>query len=537
MSLLGTRAAPDLCLRSEVLVIGGGPAAAWAASAAASAGARVVLVDKGYCGSSGVAATAGVGHWLVPPDPALRGDAMRARAKLGGMLSDQTWQERVLDETWRKLDALGAAGYPTARDPHGLEVLRIGQAPQYMRFMRKRIRQQGVQILDHSPALELLRSADGQVRGARGVRRQLNTTWEVHAAAVVLATGGCTWKSRSLGGDVNTGDGQLMAAEVGAQLSGMEFSSFYGIVPRHTSMDKNGYYGFATFTREDGSVIEGELFGSRAPLLRAACEGQTYAQLDKAPEALRPVMRRAMPNFFMVLDKLRVDPFAQRFAIDFVLEGTVRGTGGLHLSNAECWTGVPGLYAAGDTASREVVVGGATGAGAPNAAWAVSSGTWAGTAAAEHARRNPLDAAPLTAAGRVGLEPSGHARGPSARELTSHVQAEILPIEKNAFRDQRGMSHSLEALDYAWRQAAAGSCAADALDAIKLREGVGMLAMARWAYASALARTESRAMHTRVDYPSLDPTLCHRILSGGLERVWTARDPQPPSLFDEAVSS
>ncbi|MEY4576105.1 MAG: hypothetical protein RL701_808, partial [Pseudomonadota bacterium] len=331
--------------------------------------------------------------------------------------------------------------------------------------------------------------------------------------------------------------GQLMAAEVGAHLSGMEFSSFYGIVPRHTSMDKNGYYGFATFTREDGSVIEGDLFGSRAPLLRAACQGQTYAQLDKAPEALRPVMRAAMPNFFMVLDKLRVDPFSQRFAIDFVLEGTVRGTGGLHLANAECWTGVPGLYAAGDTASREVVVGGATGAGAPNAAWAVSSGTWAGSAAAAHGRRQPRDAAPLTAAGRVGLRPSAGARGPSGPELLAQVQSEILPIEKNAFRDERGMRRSLAALDSAWVAAAAGSGASDLLELLKLRESAGMLAMARWAYASALARTESRAMHTRVDYPAVDPAQCQRILSGGLDSVWTARDPELPSTVQEAVAS
>ena len=235
-------------------------------------------------------------------------------------------------------------------------------------------------------------------------------------------------------------------------------------------------------------AIDGDLFGSRAALLRAACEGQTFAQLDKAAPALRPIMRAAMPNFFMVLDKLRVDPFTERFPIDFVLEGTVRGTGGLHLANTECWTGVPGLYAAGDVTSREVVVGGATGAGAPNAAWAVASGTWAGAAAARHARRYPLGEAERTPAGRVGLQPSAAGQGPSARELLQCVQSEILPIEKNAFRQQHGMSRSLATLDVAFREAAAGSHTTDLLDVLKLRESVAMLAMARWAYASALAR-------------------------------------------------
>jgi len=531
-----TRSDPDLQLSCDVLVIGGGPAATWAATAATLAGARVVLVDKGYCGTSGVAATAGVGHWLVPPDAAQREEAMLSRARLGGLLTDRGWQARVLEETWTQLKALEGLGYPAASDPRGAAVLRIGQAPQYMRFMRQRVKRLGVTILDHSPALELLRARDGAVRGARGVRRQLAVNWQVHAGAVVLATGGCTWKSKSLGGDVNTGDGQLMAAEVGAHLSGMEFSSFYGIVPRHTSMDKNGYYGFASFTREDGSPIEGELFGSRAPLLRAACEGTVYARLDKAPEALRPVMRAAMPNFFMVLDKLRVNPFEQRYPIDFVLEGTVRGTGGLHLSDADCSTGVPGLYAAGDTASREVLVGAATGAGAPNAAWAVSSGTWAGRAAAEHARLHGSAPQPLTAAGRSGLTPNA-GRGPSAQELERAVQAELLPIEKNGFRSESGLSRSLGVLDGLWTDAAA-SGSDDLRERARLRESVAMLAMARWAYASALVRTETRVMHTRVDHPELDPAQTQRILCGGLDQVWTERDPElPVVLGQERIAS
>ena len=40
----------------DVLVLGGGPAGAWAAWSAASQGARVVLADKGYLGTSGATA-------------------------------------------------------------------------------------------------------------------------------------------------------------------------------------------------------------------------------------------------------------------------------------------------------------------------------------------------------------------------------------------------------------------------------------------------------------------------------------------------
>ena len=50
-------------LHADVLVLGGGLAATWAASAAAQAGAQVVLADKGFCGVSSVMATAGLGQY------------------------------------------------------------------------------------------------------------------------------------------------------------------------------------------------------------------------------------------------------------------------------------------------------------------------------------------------------------------------------------------------------------------------------------------------------------------------------------------
>ena len=69
MTAAASRGSTDVLeLDTDVLVIGGGPAAVWAALTARAEGARVLLVDKGFCGSSGVAAAATAGHWWVPPD-------------------------------------------------------------------------------------------------------------------------------------------------------------------------------------------------------------------------------------------------------------------------------------------------------------------------------------------------------------------------------------------------------------------------------------------------------------------------------------
>src|SRR5437667_5171851 len=80
---------------ADVLVIGGGPAGTWAAISAAERGARVVLADKGFCGTSGATAAAGTGVWYVDPDPAQREAAMSNREPMGGCLQDRGWMARV----------------------------------------------------------------------------------------------------------------------------------------------------------------------------------------------------------------------------------------------------------------------------------------------------------------------------------------------------------------------------------------------------------------------------------------------------------
>jgi succinate dehydrogenase/fumarate reductase flavoprotein subunit len=519
-------------LHADVLVVGGGPAALWAAMSARAAGARTVLVDKGFAGASGVAAAATAGHWWVPPDPGARDRAMAERDDAGGGLSERSWMARVLDETWRRWPEIADdLAYPGPIRFPGAVARPTIEGPVYLRALRRRVSRGGVRILDHAPALELLVDADGAVAGAAGVQRQKDRAWRIAAGAVILATGGCTWRSGSLGSNVDTGDGYLMGAEVGAHLSGMEFSNYYGIVPAGTTMDKNGLYPWSTFTDADGETIavgwSGPL-GAIGPdpwdgsLIRAGVRGPVYAVLDRATADQRAAMRAGMPNYFMAFDRLGIDPFRERFEIEFIQEGTVRGTGGLALADDTCWTGVPGLWAAGDAATREQLVGGASGAGAANAAWTISSGTWSGTAAAAHARARPAPAAGLRAAGRVGLRPTSRGRA-DWRELSAATEAQLNPIERNGVRSEAVLAGVARELDALWNVAGEALGATDARSALRARETAAMIAVGRWATASARARTESRAIHVRDDFPATDPTQRDRVLSGGLDRVWVRR--------------
>lgn len=186
-----------------------------------------------------------------------------------------------------------------------------------MRLMRKRAKQAGVTILDHSPALELLVDESGAVAGAAGIQRQKKDRWTVRAKAVVIATGGCAFLSKTLGSNVLTADGYLLAAEVGAELTSMEFSSPYAISPAFGSVTKTLFYGWASFSYEDGSLVPGAASkGGRSAIARALRQGPVYAQLDKADTDVQRSMRVSQPNFFLPFDRTGIDPFTERFPGD-----------------------------------------------------------------------------------------------------------------------------------------------------------------------------------------------------------------------------
>lgn len=330
--------AGQLQIDTDVLVIGGGPAGAWAAVAAAAHGANVTLVDKGFCGTSGATAPSGTGLWHVPRDKEAREHAKASRYAMGGELAEHAWMDRVLEQTWINTERLTEWGYLFPIDDQGQLQRTSLQGPEYMRLMRKKVKEAGARILDHSPALELLTDESGRVAGATGITRTTGETWVVRAGAVVIATGGCAFLSRALGCNVLTGDGYLLGAEVGAELSGMEFSNAYGLGPSFSSVTKSLFYNWATFYDREGVPIEGAGSSRGRSVIAKTLQTQpVYACLDKADAAIRGWMRHAQPNFFVSFDRQGIDPFTQHFPVALRLEGTVRGTRVEHLHAFVQW--------------------------------------------------------------------------------------------------------------------------------------------------------------------------------------------------------
>jgi succinate dehydrogenase/fumarate reductase flavoprotein subunit len=204
----------------------------------------------------------------------------------------------------------------------------------------------------------------------------------------------------------------------------------------------------------------------------------------------------------------------------------VRGTGGLRVVSDDCSTSVPGLFAAGDAATRERVAGASTGGGAQNSAWALSSGQWAGRGAAYRARiQGARTDRTVEAIGGPGVRPQQIAApAASAGDVIATMQGEMLPFDKMIFRSGQRLGASLSVLENAWANVSASSRPAD-IESGKSREAAALVATARWCYAAAFARNESRGMHLRDDEPGRRDEYARRLLVGGLDKVWTRFEP------------
>lgn len=524
-------------IEADVLVVGGGPAAAWAALSAAEAGAKVVLADKGYHGTSGATAPSNTGTWCVPPGEG-RSTSVEQRFKRTAGLADRRWMLRCADRAYENLQKLVEWGYPFPTEDDGALYIANLRGPDYMRFMRQRVQRAGVTILDHHPILELL-GDDNRVAGAAGLSRRTGASFQILAGAVVLATGGCAFFERILGGTGLTGDGYLFAAEAGAALSGMEFTGKYTLAPYGSSLNKGLPFRWASFYRENGEALvdaHGEpvtngIGGGERRIAEAMLTGPVYARMDLAEPAMQDWLRRGQPNCFQPYDRMGIDPFRDLFRIELKYEGTVRGTGGIRIVSSECGTGVAGLFAAGDAASRENVTGGISGGGAINASWAIASGWWSGNGAAQHARRyRDHDVRRLRPLGTTGLRGNGNREDIDLASAAAAVHGEIAPLEKSYWRTGAGLEASRDRLENLWADLNEAS-ETRGIERLRAREVAAVTASARWTVAAALTRTESRGVHRRRDFTQEDTAQATRIIVSGLDAVTATRE---EAAFDAA---
>jgi len=532
----------DVELSADVLIIGGGPAGAWAALAASDEGADVAIVEKGYIGTSGpFAVGSGTGaYYARPDDPEQRDTIVDARQPIAYGLSDPAWGYRVYDQSYINMDKMAKWGYEWPRTIDGKFEQRGGLiGPTIMAFLRRVMVEHGVTILDHSPALELLTAEDGVAAGATGVNKQTGETWRIRSGAVVITTGGTAFLSGILGDKTHTGDGYLLAAELGAEFSGMEFTGQFHAAPAETLLTRGAYRsGVGTYYDNNGSKTK----EGRQMVASILETGGAWDQLDRTDDPVtQDLIRRTHPIAFQYFARKGIDPFNERYPVTFVLEGTMRAGGGIAIDD-DLATSVPGLFAGGDCTSREKLTGGGPPGGGPASAWAFASGAFAGTSAAKFAIAHGRQAAyrKVSPAGRFGVG-QRHTDEVSPGEVIEIVRQEMLPLEKNYWRTGPGLSASLKRFEDAWTNAipqlgwvARDSGKMTARDRIRTREAASLLAAGRWIYRSALEREESRGLHRRTDFPGFSEDWeGQHIVTGGLDEVWVRKVPHVNTLGEK----
>jgi len=339
------------------------------------------------------------------------------------------------------------------------------------------------------------------------------------AGAVVMATGGCAFFSRLLGSRTNTGDGYLMAAEAGAALSGMEFTAQYVIAPAFSTMGRSMSYAFATYYGADGKALDLPVDDGHRALAKHLLRGPVYCDFSRMPQDIRDRLPFISPNVMLPFVRSGIDPFVDRFPVTLLAEGTIRGMGGIKIADDDCQTAVPGLYAAGDAASRELVAGATSGGGSINSAWTLSSGTWSGRAAALRARREGIRSqSAAQSLGQAGLRPQLGRRSIDLERVIATAREEATHYDKNLFRTATKLHDSLAVLQSLWDETR-GSLQGVRESTLRARETAALVATARWSVTAAFHRQESRGQHQREDAATPRPEFARRQTLEGIDRI------------------
>ncbi|MCP3671779.1 MAG: FAD-dependent oxidoreductase [Gammaproteobacteria bacterium] len=227
--------------QTDVLVIGGGGAGCAAALVAAKAGARVTLATKLRLGDSNTVMAEGGIQASVEKDDTPQAhyqDTLKAghfhadKELVASMASDAPEVIRWLIQQGMQFDLdkfgdimLRRAGGTTAdriayyRDYTGLEMMRV---------LRESVKNSNIEVLDYSPAVELMSNQSGRCAGAV-ISNLKECTFElIKANAVIIATGGIGRMhlndfptSNHFGA---TGDGLVLAYRLGAKM--LDLDSF-----------------------------------------------------------------------------------------------------------------------------------------------------------------------------------------------------------------------------------------------------------------------------------------------------------------------
>ena len=502
----------------DVLVLGAGIAGISAAIAAGEQGASVVLACKGplFSGSSFYPGTWGLGL-IGPENPEDEEDLVASICSVGCGMADEAMVRafvRGIAPAIARVERMGVklrkaqAGsdqqeyIPCFDHKHrawnGLEFDSCREV-----FTRK-LQQLHVTILPNREALELVKT-EGRVCGA--VCSDGEALSYIASKAVVLASGGygSLFRRHLCTGDVE-GLGQALALDAGASLVNMEFMQMMlgYLSPACGTIYNEKVFRFSHLEENGRNLLEG--LPEEELLRQRSGHGPFTSRLDD--RAVDLAIHQAKGGVTVRYDSaLREDPpeFVKtyfdwlRSARGLTMDDPITvglfahaANGGIRI-DPQAFTGVPGLYAAGE------VTGGMHGAdriGGLSTANGLVFGTKAGRSAAALAGEG------FTPPQAISFVMEGTS---NAQAIFGQLQ-ELMTAHAMVNRNETGLRESLGQIA-ALHQALALHPSADVREITAARRLGGQLKTAEAIVRAALLRKESRGAHHREDYPHEDGLL------------------------------
>jgi len=531
-------------LSHDILIIGGGAAGLRAAIAAAELNPKldIAIVSKVYpMRSHTVSAEGGMAAVLRTDYDNFDLHAYDT-IKGSDFLADQDAVEFFVKEAPKESIRLEHWGCPFSRDPDGRISVRAfgGMSVKRTLFATDKI---GFHLLHSlfqtSLKFENIHRYDewfttsilvdnGRVDGVTAIDIRSGELSSILAKAVVIATGGCGRIYQfTTNGWIKTGDGMAMAYRAGVPLKDMEMVQYHP-----TLLPNTGILITEAARGEGGHLLnkDGERFlkryvpnkmelGPRDILSRAEMteikEGRgfegpygSYVNLDlthlgaETIETKLPFVKELAERY------LGIDPVHEMIP---VRPGQHYMMGGVH-TDIHGYTGLPGLYAAGEMAC--VSMNGANRLGSNSLTECLVFGAEAGIRAAQYATRqgspsfgNPVQGLAMEEEKRIYDRVLKHEKGERISTIRTEMQ-KVMEEHVGIYRDKNNLKQACSLIgDLKQRMKNAVVDDKDRVyntDLVSALELDFMLDIAETIAYAALARNESRGAHFRTDYPKRD---------------------------------
>ncbi|MCK4512178.1 FAD-binding protein [bacterium] len=529
-------------LQTDVLVVGGGGAGFRAAIGARERGARATLVSKGPLARSGASPMAGA-------DLTVHGQGMRAAGFFGEprdseekffsdivhqgcFLNDQRLVEiYVHDGPDRLLETLSWGCKPRFCDERAV----FTSGTEIMDAHLREAQRLGVDLLEDTAIVELL-VEDGHIVGALGLDIRSGELSTFYAPTVVLATGGWHKAYTPVTGSKElTGDGVAMAYRAGAELGNMEFVTFACNIPFWPPIWRGSIITYVMSMMCGGTLenADGERFLEKydPEIVSTASMTEWNKSFFSNVAAQEVRAGKGSPHggvFYVIGDTpweefearaMRSYPGWQFKGVDFSEMGRMLHDGeGVEVGGAAEYfeggvcvdehfaTRVPGLYAAGECA---ISLFGANRVAAATMEMLVS-GAIAGREAGEHALRATVpepassQIAPLVARIEAPLHRRNGSRPAPLRARLQRESYDKLGPVRNGQELEALLAFVDDLRDELTNVSTTSTSRAYNKEWVESLELENMLQVIEISARTALARTESRGVHYREDFPDTD---------------------------------